>query len=605
MYKLTFQEKRDKDESLLRFKVPALGFDVSKKIFKTLSSYKAYGIVKKRFNNDYLQMYFEKKINDIILPICSQMIINNWNYENKSEEFSKTLYFDDNCFFPYIKKIMEKDNIRVEKKKSFKFKKLNEYYKWLFYINFLKIKKLLGLNLLKKFNDTNQDVKIGVNCVEGNDLKKRNDLFWFHNNKIKSSSIIYYVDSKKKLDLIHQNLDNKFKNIILLKIWEWQNVYNVNFIDEAYRELKVINPADDLEKWLMKEIKLILIKINFWYCFFQDYNIKIHFNSEEYGYSNIIKQIALKKANGCSIGKCRSVPRKISGDWYGFYPNDVFFVWGEDSGDAIIKSNNFFDNILISGYPYPDDEHTKNAELSKIKSKFNEHGVNFIILLVDGAHANNDNFIAQNIPSYRMSEFINSFLNLVMKNENFGLIIKSKKPEILKKLSKIDKRLAEVKKTNRCVVIDTFGSEPKIYSELADISVGISVDFPTALLQIAISGSRSIIYDYSNFKNLDKNLYNWGENKVIFRDLKLMLKNIKNFQEKRENISDLGNWSNQIKLYDSFLDKKGSERIEEYTSHLLSHLKKGNLPSKSLKYANVMYQNKWGKNKILKSTYYE
>ena len=74
-----------------------------------------------------------------------------------------------------------------------------------------------------------------------------------------------------------------------------------------------------------------------------------------------------------------------------------------------------------------------------------------------------------------------------MKNENFGLIIKSKKPEILKKLSKIDKRLAEVKKTNRCVVIDTFGSEPKIYSELADMSVGISVDFPTALLQIAIT----------------------------------------------------------------------------------------------------------------------
>ena len=39
-----------------------------------------------------------------------------------------------------------------------------------------------------------------------------------------------------------------------------------------------------------------------------------------------------------------------------------------------------------------------------------------------------------------------------------------------------------------------------------------------------------------------------------------LLKKIKNFQEKRENNSDLGNWSNQIKLYDSFLDKKGSEK---------------------------------------------
>ena len=62
--------------------------------------------------------------------------------------------------------------------------------------------------------------------------------------------------------------------------------------------------------------------------FFQDHNIKIHLNSEEYSLSNVIRQIALNKLGGCSIGKCRSTPRKIEGDWFGYYPNDLF-LFGE------------------------------------------------------------------------------------------------------------------------------------------------------------------------------------------------------------------------------------------------------------------------------------
>ena len=38
---------------------------------------------------------------------------------------------------------------------------------------------------------------------------------------------------------------------------------------------------------------------------FQENNIKIHFNSDEYGLSNVIRQISISKLNGCSIGKCR------------------------------------------------------------------------------------------------------------------------------------------------------------------------------------------------------------------------------------------------------------------------------------------------------------
>ena len=89
---------------------------------------------------------------------------------------------------------------------------------------------------------------------------------------------------------------------------------------------------------MIKNHSLILIpRIQFWYNFFQDENVKIHFNSEELEGSNIIRQIALKLNNGCSIGKVKSLPTNMYGDFIGFYPNDIFFVWGKDSGDRIKK----------------------------------------------------------------------------------------------------------------------------------------------------------------------------------------------------------------------------------------------------------------------------
>ena len=62
-------------------------------------------------------MYFEKKINDIILPICSQMIINNWNYENKSEEFSKLYTLMTIVSSHILKKLWRRIILEVEKKK--------------------------------------------------------------------------------------------------------------------------------------------------------------------------------------------------------------------------------------------------------------------------------------------------------------------------------------------------------------------------------------------------------------------------------------------------------------------------------------------------------
>ena len=98
-------------------------------------------------------------------------------------------------------------------------------------------------------------------------------------------------------------------NINFIKLWKWKNLEKIDFIEEIKEEICLLKPKDDLEKWLIK-IKILLIQINF-LVFFSKSNIKIHLNSEEYSLSNVIRQIALNKLGGCSIGKCRSTPRKI------------------------------------------------------------------------------------------------------------------------------------------------------------------------------------------------------------------------------------------------------------------------------------------------------
>ena len=45
-----------------------------------------------------------------------------------------------------------------------------------------------------------------------------------------------------------------------------------NIIEEIKEEICLLKQKDDLEKWLIKEIKFAY-QINFWYCFFK-INIK-------------------------------------------------------------------------------------------------------------------------------------------------------------------------------------------------------------------------------------------------------------------------------------------------------------------------------------------
>lgn len=597
MNSLKFLDKRNDDGSFLRFKVPELNYFITQNIFKSISSYESYKILEKRLSSEYLSMFFKKKIYQDTTYIATKILINRWNLKNDKKNFLSKITIPYTAFHHIVDKLFKTEKFSISVKKQFKLLNYIKSNKWYFYANYLKFKNFFSKQNKKKKD--NKKIKIGVNYVEGQYSEYRNDFFWL-NKEIDINSIIYYCEDKTRLKKFstYTNEIEKIKtsNINFIKIWKWYNLYNLDFIEKIKDEINILKPKDELEKWLINEIKILLIKINFWYCFFEDQNIKIHLNSDEYSLSNVIRQIALNKLDGCSIGKCRSVPRKIEGDWLGYYPNDIFFVWGEDSLDGFKKSKNYFKNLLISGYPYHESSNELN-DISTIKKNFNDKGVNFILLIIDGSHGKNEDYYHQLFPSSSMAIYLNSFLKWILEDKKLGLIIKSKKPGLLNNLASIQENLVKARKTGRIKIVDKIGIEPKKFASIADFSIGASVDIPSSVIQIGVKGQKAIIYDFANFNTIEKELYSWGKDKTIFNDLDKLIKKLKNFKQGVIQ-DDLGDWSNKISHFDSFNDDKGGERIGAFISDLKFYFDKGHTLDETIVYAITNYQNKWGKDKF-------
>ncbi len=603
MSDLFFLDKRDKNNSFIRFKVPELNMRLTNKIFEQVSKNQLYKILIESLPKEYIDLYFKKKIFYDIKDISSKIIINEWNFYNKKNNFLKEIKIDNSPFINIINKELIGSVFKI-KSSRINLKYFNFFLKekYAIYIKFLKFKKFF--TIYKKKNHFDKfDTKIGVNFVEGCNPNFRNDLFFLKKNKIKYSSIVYYCENKKLitkyLDGTKNLEDLEKKGIKFVKLWEWNNIKNISFLENIKKNIENFNNKDKFNLWLLKEIKKLILQINFWYCFFSDYNIKIHFNSEEHGISNVIKQIAIKKLESCSIGKCRSAPQKIENYWFGFYPNDIFFVWGTDSGNSIMRSTNFFKHVIISGYPY---QQSKNQfkEIFLVKNELANQGVKFTLLLTDGSYSNNKSSTHQLFPNDQMSKYLNYFLRILIEEKEMGLIIKSKKPGYLSSLNGIKELLQKAKETKRVYIFDNLGLEPKSFSKIVDFAIGTSVDFPSSIIQLAIYGSKCAIYDYSNFRPSEKLLYSWGENKVIFSDLDRILKEFLNHFKHRDIKSRFGDWSKNISSYDMFCDDRGGERIEEYVKDLKNSLDNGKSVNESLKIANDYYANKWGKETFLR-----
>ena len=136
---------------------------------------------------------------------------------------------------------------------------------------------------------------------------------------------------------------------------------------------------------------------------------------------------------------------------------------------------------------------------------------------------------------------------------------------------------------------EPWGKMVSNYLKDIDMVVSISLFMPSALIETVIHGARGVFWDFGNMRFCQPELYQWGENKVIFSDLDEMLSRIKIYKNSSEKYFDLGDWSEHLYNYDPFRDNRGGERIGTYLHWLLEGFEQGMDREENISKANRLY----------------
>ena len=106
-----------------------------------------------------------------------------------------------------------------------------------------------------------------------------------------------------------------------------------------------------------------------------------------------------------------------------------------------------------------------------------------------------------------------------------------------------------------------------------------------------------MIFDDTNLSILEKNIYGFGKNKVIFNDLKKMMFEISNFFEK-EDQSEYTWIMEKFEEFDPFGDYSGGQRIGIFIKTLLENFNNKKNTDECIKRTLKHYSNLYGENKI-------
>ena len=94
--------------------------------------------------------------------------------------------------------------------------------------------------------------------------------------------------------------------------------------------------------------------------------------------------------------------------------------------------------------------------------RFNEQGVKFIIMLLDGTHADNNNYKIQGILTNDLIKYYKNFFEWLKNEKDLGIILKSKRYDYLIENKKMKKIINDANNTKRLFISDSVILNQKI-----------------------------------------------------------------------------------------------------------------------------------------------
>ncbi len=605
------------DGSVLRYEIEARAFELAIRISRIIESTSIYKQLIRKLPSQRVLLYFQYIIKKEIYPFVRQGCVIQWYKSN-----GKTIPFHESV----VK--VPKSGVFILLKECWNFEDIPITLVSQLLLNFTNVASLQKLikyyaktsmvklgNDFYRFKKNNyptlprlQQGTIACHYTEGIDPFRRNDLNWFWGSGISPKQVLIYLDSnnidnsqgnKVRKETVQQIEKHGFRwvaldnNIIERKngnYWQPPKVPDNFFIDRKEAQNKV-------ETWIVSTTNNLLEQVHYWRSFYNEFDIRINYTSEEGLAKNIAQSIAfdIEEAKpGLLIGKQRSeifLPHSLY--CIGYHPKHIFFVWNKRLGHYFSPNYNQNEVFVIAGYPnciVRKDENISNFR-SDFSQKLKSKGIGFIIALFDNMYGPDIHFSKKG-----MIEFYQSILQWILDDPTVGLIIKSKKPFVINNLPEIHSLLNRALKTDRCIRRENeFGRFPSEASFGADMAIGCGIS--SALIEAVIGGCRGIHCDMTNLKSHE--FYKWGYEKLIFDNLDRMIESLKKYKENPQNNSELGNWSPYLNKLDPFRDGKGGERMGSYMCWLLESFDNGKNRNEAIQYANKLYSEQWGSDKII------
>jgi hypothetical protein len=520
-----------------------------------------------------------------------------WN--NKEKEFKTILIIPKTIFNRYIITDLNEvvDKIEINKKEGNIINELTFIFKYLFKA-FLFLFFYSNKGKKKEISDEKKNNRIMVTYKLGILKEKRNDISFFYYSKLDPKNLLiylhddYHMPSNEELDWINDNniacvAGPRFsKQISNVKKFVPGNIYkselrklSKNFLNLFFKQLKKTGES----LWLLKVIWEMGVVLAFWKDLYISNNVSVLINTIP-SKENFIPNMALADSGGIAV----ELERSIRFDYCTYIhnaPNHVYFATGAYSFTQLPEPS-FSLFTLISGGVNITENLIKLDFIDKLRSEGKK-----ILTFFD--EVPNDNFFGGSI-----KELYLALIDVLNKNKNLFVLIKTKKPHILNKMKDVLNKIEDLQKKNRCMLLDW-----KVNASSAVSYADIVLSSPsTAAFESIIKGKRTVLYN--PMKSGSKVFYkNNGINRRIFEKISDLVDGIDRFVDGKND--ELGQCSDIREFIDPFCDERGPERIGEYLFWLLEEFDKGQNSMEALTEANKKYRTKWDDTNVTDENSYE
>ena len=587
------------DGSSLAFEAFRLTTTYAVKIVNRLQENEVYRHLRSFIKGDVLDAYYVKYVWNKIAPAVAEYAVTEYGSHRGIGSWSRTIRIKDGLLYPLFSDVWDQRDYLVVRSGGFEV----EAFKFrLRQLRNLLRKVAVSDGIGSRYNYT-EDIpsRIGVEALEGINLSRRSDLFWFDGREVDPRRLlVYFLCPHKSLEPIKRTASGLDRLGIPWVSLRWGVTdhrllpWSPGFVPSWTKAhfLRLVNSCDVHEPWNAFVIRValdLLSEVDYWRAFFQAYRIKICFSVSPVLRARMAQRIALDLDGGVQVGSQRSFILKTS-DTHAMYPQHVFFTWGDVGNAFDLGSYNCDKHVVVSGFVYDGAFQAQKARTERIREQLGSRGVKFTISLLDNAITGNINTRIQ------LVRFYQPFLKWLVETDDAGLVIKPKWPKDLERLYEIRELLQQAKRTGRCIELpDAVGRLPSDASSCGDLTVGFFIS--SAAIEAAIGGYRAVHCDLSKLHYHP--FYEWGYEKIVFDDLDRLMAAIRRYKDNPNSEPALGDHSPVIEQLDPYRDGQAGERVGRYLHWLLEAFDKGQGRDSTIREVNVRYTSKWGLNKIL------